>query len=275
MREFKRITIDPSVKNGLPCIRDTTIPIHEIVKQTSANSSFQEIMTQYPELSIDDIYEAMAYALNQVTTDVAFWRSEGLTPLTSVKGFSQILLGKHGYDASQLSEDVKHNFIENILTNAQRAAANWWNLGNWIRMNYEARPLHWETQTATEIVDLVAHHLPDYEPTAAIKFRLSENLPKIKSNGYLYTAIINLIAERISRLKNQATVEISQSAKDSVTFSIFRPFEDVLDTEDLERLFSIGSLQLAAIIIQQHGGEIQTSILTEGVVFRFQIPVSS
>jgi uncharacterized protein (DUF433 family) len=62
MRTLSRITIDPEVMGGRPCIRGIRITVGTIVGLMSAGHSREEILKLYPYLESDDISEALAYA---------------------------------------------------------------------------------------------------------------------------------------------------------------------------------------------------------------------
>jgi uncharacterized protein (DUF433 family) len=60
--EFDRITIDPAVCSGKPCIRGMRFPVHQIVELVAARNSFDKILDDYPALEEEDIRQALAYA---------------------------------------------------------------------------------------------------------------------------------------------------------------------------------------------------------------------
>ena len=57
-----RVTIDPKVCHGKPCIRGTRIMVSIILDYLKAGESSQEILEQYPTLEDADIRAALAYA---------------------------------------------------------------------------------------------------------------------------------------------------------------------------------------------------------------------
>jgi uncharacterized protein (DUF433 family) len=58
----ERISIDPNVCHGKPCIKGTRIWVSLIVDNLAAGSSEEEILDAYPSLSREDIQAALAYA---------------------------------------------------------------------------------------------------------------------------------------------------------------------------------------------------------------------
>lgn len=56
---FERISIDPKVMAGVPCIRGTRIPVATVVGMVAEGMPVAEILTEYPQLVEDDIREAL------------------------------------------------------------------------------------------------------------------------------------------------------------------------------------------------------------------------
>jgi uncharacterized protein (DUF433 family) len=57
-----RISINPKVCHGKPCIKGTRIWVSLIVDNLAFGSTEDEILEAYPSLSRDDIKAALAYA---------------------------------------------------------------------------------------------------------------------------------------------------------------------------------------------------------------------
>jgi len=57
-----RITIDPQVRFGKPCIRGHRITVQEILEWLSSGASPEQIMEDYPQLEPDDFLAVYAYA---------------------------------------------------------------------------------------------------------------------------------------------------------------------------------------------------------------------
>ncbi len=58
---LERISIDPNVCFGKPCIRGTRIWVSLILDFLASGMSMDEILDEYPQLTIDDIRAAIAY----------------------------------------------------------------------------------------------------------------------------------------------------------------------------------------------------------------------
>ncbi len=57
-----RISIDPQVAFGQPCIRGTRIWVSLILENLAAGCSEDKLLKEYPQLTLDDIRAALAYA---------------------------------------------------------------------------------------------------------------------------------------------------------------------------------------------------------------------
>lgn len=62
MQSLTRITIDPRVMGGKPCIRGLRVTVGAIVGMVASGHSESEILRLYPYLEPEDIREALAYA---------------------------------------------------------------------------------------------------------------------------------------------------------------------------------------------------------------------
>ena len=58
----ERITLDPSICHGKPCIRGLRYPVENILEWLSAGMSVEEILTDYEDLEREDIMAALAFA---------------------------------------------------------------------------------------------------------------------------------------------------------------------------------------------------------------------
>lgn len=61
MRELKRITRDPRVMGGKPCIRGMRVTVGTVVGLVAAGRTTEEILREYPYLEAADIAEALSY----------------------------------------------------------------------------------------------------------------------------------------------------------------------------------------------------------------------
>ena len=57
-----RITIDPEVCHGKPCIRGLRYPVESVLELLGSGMSSEEILGDYPDLERDDILAVLVYA---------------------------------------------------------------------------------------------------------------------------------------------------------------------------------------------------------------------
>ena len=67
MKQLHRITFDPQVMGGKPCIRGKRVTVGTIVGLIATGETIDDILSAYPYLEREDIMEALSYAA---------WRSE-------------------------------------------------------------------------------------------------------------------------------------------------------------------------------------------------------
>jgi len=67
MERPTRITLNPQVMGGKPCIRQTRVTVGTVVGLLAAGHSTEEILRAYPYLEEEDLRDALAYAA---------WRAE-------------------------------------------------------------------------------------------------------------------------------------------------------------------------------------------------------
>jgi uncharacterized protein (DUF433 family) len=62
--------IAPDVHHGDPCVKGTRIPVAMIVGSLADGMTPEEIQQAYPQLTVEDIQAALAYAADVISQDV-------------------------------------------------------------------------------------------------------------------------------------------------------------------------------------------------------------
>ena len=62
MNDFTRITQNPAVMGGKPCIRGLRVTVGMIVGQIGAGRTIDQLLADYPYLQREDVLEALRYA---------------------------------------------------------------------------------------------------------------------------------------------------------------------------------------------------------------------
>lgn len=60
-----RISIDPAVRSGKPCIKGTRITVYDLLEYLAGGMSEAEIFEDFPALSNDDIRAALEFAADR------------------------------------------------------------------------------------------------------------------------------------------------------------------------------------------------------------------
>jgi uncharacterized protein (DUF433 family) len=69
-----RISVDPKVCHGKPCIKGTRIMVSVVLDNLAEGLTPEEIVAEYPPLTVEDVRAAVAYA-------AALARDEEVVPL--------------------------------------------------------------------------------------------------------------------------------------------------------------------------------------------------
>jgi len=61
----KIINSDPNKRFGKPCIRQTRITVYDVLGWLASGMSFDDVLNDFPELSMEDIRACLAYAADR------------------------------------------------------------------------------------------------------------------------------------------------------------------------------------------------------------------
>lgn len=62
MEYLERITVDPNICHGKPCIRNMRWPVEVVLDLIGSEMSFEEILEDHPELEREDLLASLNYA---------------------------------------------------------------------------------------------------------------------------------------------------------------------------------------------------------------------
>ena len=60
--KLDRITINPEILNGQPCIRGMRLTVRRVLESMSLYSDWDELHSEYPELEKEDVRQILAFA---------------------------------------------------------------------------------------------------------------------------------------------------------------------------------------------------------------------
>lgn len=67
---FDRISCNPAVLGGKPCIKGTRISVEFILELVASGASRDDILKAYPHLTAEDVEQALRYAAESLKNDV-------------------------------------------------------------------------------------------------------------------------------------------------------------------------------------------------------------
>ena len=65
MDYLSRITIDPEVRFGKPCVRGTRLTVGDVLSYLASGMTEDEILVDFPQLTRDDIRACLAFAADR------------------------------------------------------------------------------------------------------------------------------------------------------------------------------------------------------------------
>jgi uncharacterized protein (DUF433 family) len=68
--QFDRITFDPEKCFGKACVRGLRMPVSSLLAYLSSGMTMEEILSEWPELEREDLYQALAYAASAVEDEI-------------------------------------------------------------------------------------------------------------------------------------------------------------------------------------------------------------
>ena len=73
MKQFERITSDPAIMNGQPCIRGMRLTVRRVLEALALYPNWDDLRAEYPELEQEDIRQSLAFAASTLADEVMPW----------------------------------------------------------------------------------------------------------------------------------------------------------------------------------------------------------
>ena len=58
----QRITVNPAIRSGKPCIKGTRITVYDVLEYLAGGMTEDQILVDFPDLTRDDVRAALAFA---------------------------------------------------------------------------------------------------------------------------------------------------------------------------------------------------------------------
>jgi uncharacterized protein (DUF433 family) len=75
MTAFNRITTTQEIMNGQPCIKGTRLTVKRVLLALSQHADMDDLRKDYPQLTEQDVREALAYAACSLNDEIVEFRS--------------------------------------------------------------------------------------------------------------------------------------------------------------------------------------------------------
>ena len=62
MPSFPRISIDPNIRFGKPCVKGTRLTVGEVLGHLASGAAESELLANFPQLTHEDVLECLAFA---------------------------------------------------------------------------------------------------------------------------------------------------------------------------------------------------------------------
>ena len=59
---YARVSVDHTIMGGVPCVRGTRIPVATVVGMIAEGMTVDEIISDFPQLAVDDIQDSLRFA---------------------------------------------------------------------------------------------------------------------------------------------------------------------------------------------------------------------
>jgi len=67
---FKRISTNPNICHGKPCIKGTRVPVHVVLDLLAAGETVENILKAYPQIEKEDVQECLLYAARLASEEI-------------------------------------------------------------------------------------------------------------------------------------------------------------------------------------------------------------
>ncbi len=68
--KFDRITINPEIMNGRPCIRNLRLTVPRVLEAIALYLDWEELQAEYPELEKEDIRQTLEFAAKSLDSQI-------------------------------------------------------------------------------------------------------------------------------------------------------------------------------------------------------------
>lgn len=271
---FDRIKRDLSKFGGQAYIHKTNITVNQILAKSMQGTSIDEILNEFPTLSIDDIHQALNFVVQDIFSGVSYWRHDGITPLTQIKGYSEILVGKTEFDdLDTIPNEQKHQWMTVIHSSSQRGIARWQQMSQWMSNQYKNNDDDELEVFQIEqfIIDLVSI-AQNYEPSLEIDVSPFDSQINIESHGETALILGSILSFSKNTFLPATTINLEVDNKHLI-LSIHRQL--LYPDDNIEKLLSIpySPVTTASTFFYVNGITFDVTRDKDTIIFLAELPI--
>ncbi len=272
MRAFERIKIDPNVANGLPCIRDTSITVSEVVKAIQGGKSVNEVIDSYEGLTIDDVVEAQRFAIGNLTESIGMARFDTAGYLSYVIGFGEIA----STNPDILDKDRLIKLSGQSATNAKQTISLLLSLQHWSRFAFISDGLHGgEKVTFADFISRINDELKSNDCEIHTEFINSDEIPDLNIDFYFVMTTVGLINENIIFNPGKKIILRTQFNQNKWLLDVMREcVNDIKNEDDFVRVTNYpNSLSIAKHIYHIYNCNFSIKFSGNWIIFQVELPL--
>ena len=271
---FGRIKRNFNKFGGQPYVHKTNITVNQILAKSMQGLSIDDLLTEFPSLSIDDIHQALNYVIFDIFKGVSYWKHDGITPLTQIKGYSEILVGKTEFDdLDTIPNEQKQQWLSVIHTSSQRGIARWQQMSQWMSKQYTA-DIDNEAevyQIEQFIIDIVST-AQNYEPSLEIDVPPFDSQISIEAHSDTPLILGSILAFAKNTLAPQINIDL-EAIGGQLLISIHRQLS--YPEDDIQKLLTVPYSPVATAVTFFYKQEIEFDIKREEntIIFSIRLPI--
>lgn len=271
MHQFQRLILRDAHIGGNAYIRDTAIRAADVVRLVMGGQTNTDILAQFPELEPEDIQEALAYAVHDLSQKMTVWSHEGPVYAHSIRGSSELLAADHAENQRAAAQEI-HAL-------ARQTETMWNYVGTLAELSYTPDKFLWKALPLAEVIAAAQEKLPSYGVPVTLTVDAPESLPAIRTFGYLPAALCSLAVDYWDGLLTEdARLTVTVINGDHIRLAVRRrygPFTVDPSQQMTLITWSGGPVAAAALIIQRHGGQLQIKPVEDGLILHFELPAAA
>lgn len=197
-----------------------------------------------------------------------------MTPLTQIKGYSEILVGKTEFDdLNTISDDKKNHWLSIIHSSSQRGIARWQQMSQWMSKQY-SRSAADDTevyQLEQLIIDIVKS-AQNYEPSLEIDVSEIDLYINVETHNDTSLILSSMMAYAKNTFKPKTFISLD-TIQQAVRLKIHRQL--LYPDDDLQKLMTVPYSPVTtalAFFYEQHM-HFEIDIVDDTITFTVELPI--